>query len=429
MQALIKGEIDFVEDISALQVEALQGEDGITAHNGDSPGFDEIAFNTGVGRHRDRRADRRPQPGACWTRSSGTRSATPSTATQIIETAYQGAGDAGHHDHPAGLPRLPLGAAGRRGVHLRPRQGRPAARRGRLHDGLRRQAHDARRHADRHPAARSRAATRRPRSDTMDFFQEWLGDLGIDSEVSTVESSKLTDVILDGNFDAFEWGWYVEPDPDSMLGYMTCGQRGNWSDSWYCNEEYDALYDAAARRDGRRGARPRSVKQMQEILYRGLALPRHGVHLDRRGRAAATGSPASSRSPTRAASGSSSTASTTTSTCGRPPTPATATASRRRRRRGAAERAPAEQRRRREHRRPDRRSASLLVVAGGRRRRRADAAPGDRGRPRVTLLGEPSDRSAEPPADRAGRGGGTATAATSSARCSGRSAAWCSCWW
>jgi peptide/nickel transport system substrate-binding protein len=52
-----------------------------------------------------------------------------------------------------------------------------------------------------------------------------------------------------------------------MLDYLTCGQRGNWSDSWYCNEEYDALYeqqhvemDDAARQD--------QVKQMQEILYR-----------------------------------------------------------------------------------------------------------------------------------------------------------------
>ena len=73
-------------------------------------------------------------------------------------------------------------------------------------------------------------------------------------------------MILEGTFDIFQWGWYVEPDPDSMLSYMTCGQRGNWSDSWYCNKEYDALYeqqhaelDEAKRQD--------LVKQMQQILY------------------------------------------------------------------------------------------------------------------------------------------------------------------
>ena len=116
----------------------------------------------------------------------------------------------------------------------------------------------------------------------MEFFQEWLAELGIDAEVETYESSKLTSVILDGEFDTFEWGWYVEPDPDSMLSYMTCGQLGSWSDSWYCNEEYDALYDAQhVEMDD--AARADMVKQMQEILYRRRAVPGDGVLLDRRG--------------------------------------------------------------------------------------------------------------------------------------------------
>ena len=103
----------------------------------------------------------------------------------------------------------------------------------------------------------------------MEFFQEWLADIDIDSEVETYESSKLTDVILEGNFDTFEWGWYVEPDPDSILSYLTCGQLGNWSDSWYCNEEYDALYEQQhVEMDD--AARQEIVRQMQEILYRDM---------------------------------------------------------------------------------------------------------------------------------------------------------------
>jgi peptide/nickel transport system substrate-binding protein len=81
-----------------------------------------------------------------------------------------------------------------------------------------------------------------------------------------MESNKLTNVILDGEFDAFQWGWYVEPDPDSMLSYMTCDQRGGWSDSWYCNPEYDALYTQqnGATDDAQRAD---AVKQMQEMLF------------------------------------------------------------------------------------------------------------------------------------------------------------------
>jgi peptide/nickel transport system substrate-binding protein len=100
----------------------------------------------------------------------------------------------------------------------------------------------------------------------MSYFKSWLGQLGIRAQVSTYASSQLTDVILKGNFDAFQWGWYVEPDPDSMLSYMTCGQRGNWSDSWYCNPAYDKLYEEqhAQLDDTERAA---EVKQMQAILY------------------------------------------------------------------------------------------------------------------------------------------------------------------
>ena len=81
-----------------------------------------------------------------------------------------------------------------------------------------------------------------------------------------VESSKLTNIILDGEFDMFEWGWYVEPDPDSILSYFTCGQRGGWSDSWYCNSEYDKLYkEQASSTDETK--RAEIVKQMQQMLY------------------------------------------------------------------------------------------------------------------------------------------------------------------
>jgi peptide/nickel transport system substrate-binding protein len=103
--------------------------------------------------------------------------------------------------------------------------------------------------------------------DTLDFFKEWLGDIGVPAKVTAYEGNKLTNIILDGDFDAFQWGWYVEPDPDSMLSYMTCGQRGSWSDSWYCNPRYDALYRAQnAEMD--QAKRTQDVKRMQEILYK-----------------------------------------------------------------------------------------------------------------------------------------------------------------
>ncbi len=58
IQAIIKGEVDFVDDISPIQVDALQGRDGIYAQNGVSPYFEEIALQHRSGRSRERRAAR-----------------------------------------------------------------------------------------------------------------------------------------------------------------------------------------------------------------------------------------------------------------------------------------------------------------------------------------------------------------------------------
>lgn len=265
IQALRKGEVDFVEGISPIQVKALEGVEGITAHAGDSPGFDEIAFNTGSVNLENDQPIGDPSPAVL---DPAFRKALGYALDRdlIIEKAYQGAGKPGttiippaystfHWEPPADqLETFDLDKAGQM-----------------LDDAGYTLGDDGKRTLpDGKPIGTLRlfARTESPTSvDVMDYFQEWLGELGIDAEVSAVESNKLTNIILDGEFDAFEWGWYVEPDPDSMLSYMTCGQRGNWSDSWYCNAEYDDLYQQQnAELDDE--ARAGQVQQMQEILYR-----------------------------------------------------------------------------------------------------------------------------------------------------------------
>ena len=79
VQALIKGEIDFVDNITALEVKSLKSHAGITAHNGNSPGFDEIAFNTGSVSAATTGTPSATRTRPCSTRSSGTPWATRST--------------------------------------------------------------------------------------------------------------------------------------------------------------------------------------------------------------------------------------------------------------------------------------------------------------------------------------------------------------
>ena len=73
VQALIKGEIDFAEGISALQVQSLEGQEGIIAHQRRLARLRRDRVQHRVDRHRDRRADRATPTRPCSTRPSGSR--------------------------------------------------------------------------------------------------------------------------------------------------------------------------------------------------------------------------------------------------------------------------------------------------------------------------------------------------------------------
>ncbi len=265
IQALIKGEVDFVEGISPIQVKALEGKSGITAQNGDSPSFDEIAFNAGSVDTETGKPIGDPNPAVLdpkFRHALGY----ALNLDQLVSKVYQG----------AGLPGTTIVPPAYADYHWEPPADEAFTfdldKAGQLLDeaGYKKGANGLRTQPDGSPLGKLRLAARTdsPTSlDTMNYLKEWLGELGIESQVETYESSKLTDVILEGNFDLFQWGWYVEPDPDSMLSYLTCGQRGGWSDSWYCSKQYDALY-AQQNAEMDQATREDLVKQMQQLVFK-----------------------------------------------------------------------------------------------------------------------------------------------------------------
>lgn len=263
IQALKAGDIDFAEDIDALQVKALQGEPGITAQEGDSPGFDEIAFNTGSVDLKTGKPMGDPNPAVLDPKFRFALNFAIDRK-QIVDKAYQGAGTPAENIIPPAYGTYRWDAP--EGAYAydpdKARQLLDEAGYTVGDDGWRTMP-------DGSPIGKLRLFSRsdsETSGDVMAFFQEWLKAVQIDSKVTAYESSKLTNIILDGEFDTFEWGWYVEPDPDSILSYFTCGQRGSWSDSWYCNPTYDKLYkEQAAATD--EAERADIVKQMQQILY------------------------------------------------------------------------------------------------------------------------------------------------------------------
>jgi peptide/nickel transport system substrate-binding protein len=265
VQALIKGEVDFTENITPLEVKSLQGKSGITAQNGDSPSFEEIAFNTGSIDTKTGDPIGNPNPAlmdAAFRHALGYAIDLPT----LVKKVNQGAGEPGTTIVPPAYNDWHWEPPADEAFTYDPDKA------GQMLDaaGYKMGDDGFRTLPDGKPIGTLRLAARSdsPTSlHTMDYFKQWLADVGIKSEVSTYSSSQLTDEILKGNFDAFEWGWYVEPDPDSMLSYMTTSQLGGWSDSWYSNKEYDKLY-AQQHVELDEAKRIAMVKQMQEILYR-----------------------------------------------------------------------------------------------------------------------------------------------------------------
>ena len=110
---------------------------------------------------------------------------------------------------------------------------------------------------------------------TVQFVTGWLKDIGIDYKTKIVSDDALTEIIGQGKFDMFEWGWVVEPDPNYQLSTFTCASRSykdggsiyaNLSDSFFCDKEYDALYAKQSEQIDP-AERAETVKEMQKILY------------------------------------------------------------------------------------------------------------------------------------------------------------------
>jgi peptide/nickel transport system substrate-binding protein len=264
VQALIKGEVDFVYDITPLQVRALKGRKGITAHDGVSPLFEEIGFNTGAV---DTKTEKPMGDGNAALKDPKFRHALGYAVDteRLVRSAFQGAASPGTTVVPDAYGNYQWKPPASEALSF------DLQKAGQLLDdaGYKKGADGKRTMPDGSPLGALRLFARSEQKssvDTMDFFKEWLSDLGIDSKVTAMDSSKLGDLILRGEYDAFEWDWFVEPDPDGILADFTCAQRGGLSDSWYCDPAYDALYkqqngemDHAKRVD--------IIKQMQQKLY------------------------------------------------------------------------------------------------------------------------------------------------------------------
>ncbi len=270
-QALRKGEIDFADSLEANIFDALQGQSGITSVSARSASFNEIAFNLGAAL-----ADGTPigtgHP-ALKDRQVRLAIAHAVDLDTLVKRAVGGYGSPGSGVIP------PMYAA----LHYDPGEGRyafdlakanqilDAAGYTRGPDGIRRTPDGAKPLAFRF-FARSES---KPSQASAQFVTEWLAQIGIRITVKTISEDQLSEAVATGDFDLFEWGWGVEPDPDYQLSTFTCDQRSykegdsilaGLSDSFYCNPEYDRLY-ALQKTQVDPAERAETVKAAQKLIY------------------------------------------------------------------------------------------------------------------------------------------------------------------
>ncbi len=271
-QALVKGEIDIATGLTADVFSTLEGQEGITTYAGSYSGFNELAFNMGaaltdgtpigdgnphmqdqkvrlaishaIDRQQmvDRILDGYGTPGSTIIpplystlhTDPGTQGYDPALANQILD-------DAGYPMGPDGVRIGPDGEPMRYRLFVR---------------------------SDSDSSVKS-----------GEYFKSYLAAIGIEADIKPVDENALFEIIGRGEFDMFEWGWVVEPDPDYQLSTFTCGKRSyedggeiyaDLSDSFFCDEEYDALYAQQAVTTDQ-AARAEIVKQMQQIIYDNVA--------------------------------------------------------------------------------------------------------------------------------------------------------------
>jgi len=106
------------------------------------------------------------------------------------------------------------------------------------------------------------------------LFRDAAGAVGIKLDLQTLDENTLGELVYNvdnPDWDIFVWGWDSGiPDPNYMLGVPLCSQIGGNNDIFYCNEEYDTLYDEQASTldfDARKAI----VDQMQSMFYEDAA--------------------------------------------------------------------------------------------------------------------------------------------------------------
>ena len=268
VEALKKGEIDFVSGLTPAQYDTLKGTADITTNKAQSKRFYALAIN----------------PGATTVDGTAFGDGNPALKNQQVRQAVMAAVDTktlvaktlgGYGENGEGyIP--PIFAADHWAPDAATSLSYNPDKANRLLDaaGYKRGSDGMRTTPDGKPfTLRLLGESNRP-DDTQNaaYVTEWLKAVGIGISSQIVDAGKLGDTETAGNYDLAFDSWGTNPDPDYILSIQLCDERpkkpgGSFGgDDFICDPAYDALYRKQIT-EYDPAARAADVKQMQQELY------------------------------------------------------------------------------------------------------------------------------------------------------------------
>lgn len=271
-QALRKGEIDLVGNLTPAQFGALSKEPSVTINEAKGSRYTDLVFNVGAARS-DGKAVGDGHPALRDTRVRTAIELAIDRRT-LVERVLSGHGEVGQAYFPPSYQ--PWSWQPGPGVR---RDFDPAAANRLLDDAGYRRGSDGVRtmpasgpEAGRRLAFRLYAPVERPHyAQSGRYLVQWLHDIGMDVDLATRDSEQISEQVVAGEFDLFLGGWLLDPDPDYQLSIHTCGARpdanGDGSTNGFvCDRTLDALYLKQAEQVDH-DQRLQLVEQFQQRLY------------------------------------------------------------------------------------------------------------------------------------------------------------------
>ncbi|WP_046472081.1 ABC transporter substrate-binding protein [Allosalinactinospora lopnorensis] len=268
VEALRNGELSFIEGLTPAQADALEGEDGVAVNNATGNRFQAFTINPGAEtQDGEEFGDGHPSLADTTLRQAIVRAI---DKEELVGKVYGGYADPATGYIPSRFEDYTWAPDDGESLDFD-----PDAANEMLDEAGYEMGDDGVRESPDGDRLELRMHVHNDRPDYVQvgqFMEEWLAEIGIEVQGEYVDPGVLSDALYDAEYDLIFTGWQVNPDPDYVLSLHTCdalpetpgSMRG---DAYFCNEEYDELYERQFSEYEDADARKETIGEMQRILY------------------------------------------------------------------------------------------------------------------------------------------------------------------